>query len=688
MISIYLLLALAFVAYNVTNYTSSLRRNIALARSSGIHYIVVPFFFLNRWWILGHRLVLPLLDRLPAKYTQWVDFVLLQFTFDYGYEVFKRVGHDTFLTAGAGGITLYTCEPAVISQITTRRNDFPKPIHIYQSLDIYGKNVVTTEGHIWRQHRKATSPPFTERNNVLVWQESIRQAQAMLTSWVGADGKGNKTVDRLMDDTMRLSLNVISAAGFGRKMDWPTEESKDRKDSSGYVDPSKIKNEDQDTDEGHTMSYTYAIHCLLDNILFQFIMPRWLLKKIPSSRTKKAQESYVEWGNYMKELLYKKKADIESGAANKETNDILTQLVKGQLVASDEKSKDNQLTEAEVMGNMFVLILAGHETAANSIHFSTLYCALRPESQRHLQQDLDRDLQGRPPTEWDYERDLPSLFGDMAGAILAEELRLVPPVIGIPKSTMNGAGPQKLTVDGKPCIVPADTYISLATAAAHRHPNYWPKSPPTLPGGKTAHPLSNIDNDLEEFRPERWLLSAETGVSTTATDVNGIPVETLAAERDLGVNESADTSDRLFKPHRGAYLPFSEGYRACLGRRFAQVEVLAVLAVLFQDYSVELAVDKYATDEELDKMSNEEKAEVWQKAAADARELLLNSMGVQITLQIRGGTVPFRFVKRGEERFPVDVDAIWKKNHPEQVKEGGVPGWSTWRRNHGTGTVK
>lgn len=680
MISIYLILVLAFVAYSSVNYVVALRRNIANARTSGIHYIVVPFFFLNRWWILGHRLVLPLLDKLPPKYTQWVDFVLLQFTFDYGYEVFKRVGHDTFLTVGSGGSTLYTCEPAVISQITTRRNDFPKPIHIYQSLDIYGKNVVSTEGHIWRQHRKATSPPFTEKNNVLVWKESIRQAQAMLASWVGSDGKGHKTVDRLMDDTMRLSLNVISAAGFGRKMDWPTTETTDRKDESGYVDLSKIKNEDHDIDEGHTMSYTYAIHCLLDNLLFQFLVPRWLLKKIPNTTTRKAQESYIEWGNYMKELLYKKKADIESGTADKDTNDILTQLVKGQLIASDKKSKDEQLTEAEVMGNMFVLILAGHETAANSVHFSVLYCALHPASQRRLQQDLDRDLQGRPPSQWDYERDLPSLFGDMAGAILAEELRLVPPVVGIPKST-NGAGPQKLTVKGKSCIVPGDTYISLATASAHRHPDYWPKGPSTLPGGRTAHPISNVDNDLEEFRPERWLLS--TDANGTIKDADGIPVETLAggAEKDLGVNESADTSDRLFKPPKGAYVPFSDGYRACLGRRFAQVEVLAVLAVLFQNYSVELAVDKYATDEELDKMSTEEKAEVWQKAAEDARELLLNGMSVQITLQIRKGTVPFRFVKRGEEKFPVDVDAIWKKNHPEKVKEGGTPGWSCWRRN-------
>ena len=635
MASIYLLGCAALIVYYIVNKLLSLRKNVLLARKSGIHYIVVPVFFLQRSWLAGHRLLLPLLKRLPLSWTGWVDFCLPEFSFDYRHAIFERVGHDTFLTVSPGGICMYTCEPAVISQITTRRNDFPKPTHIYTSLDIYGKNVVSTEREIWRKHRKATSPPFTEKNNHLVWNESIRQAEAMLASWVGMDGRGNQTTDRVMDDTMRLALNVISAAGFGRSMDWPTEETlkASSADATGYVDNSKIKNEDRDIDPGHEMSYTYAIHCLLDNILLQFLLPRWLLTKIPSVTTKKANQAYHEWGSYMKELVLRKKDDVESGVASKETNDILTQLVKGQLVEKEGKVQ-GQLTESEVLGNMFVLILAGHETAANSIHFSILYLSLFPESQRNLQKDLDKIFGGKPASEWDYERDLPALFGGMAGAVLAEELRLIPPVTGIPKSTMEGVGPQKLTVEGKECLVPADVYISLCTGPAHRHPGYWPKGKARLPGGKPAHPLANLDNDLEEFRPERWLVVEKDG---EMVDKDGIPVETLAKEEGLGVNESSDTSDHLFRPVKGSYVPFSEGYRACLGRRFAQVEVLAVLAVLFQNYSVELAVDKYTTDEELEKMSNDQKAEIWHKVSEDARDLMLNGMGVIITNQIRKG---------------------------------------------------
>lgn len=152
------LVLLALLLYKCFTLIRDFRRNLARARASGIHYIIVPVYFLRRWWLASHRLFLPLLAKLPSSWTTWVDFVLPDFPWLYRHEIFKRVGYDTFLTVAPGGMVMYTCEPSVITQITTRRNDFPKPIAIYRSLDVYGKNVVTTEGQIWRQHRKATSP--------------------------------------------------------------------------------------------------------------------------------------------------------------------------------------------------------------------------------------------------------------------------------------------------------------------------------------------------------------------------------------------------------------------------------------------------------------------------------------------------------------------------------------------------
>ncbi|EXJ94703.1 hypothetical protein A1O1_03100 [Capronia coronata CBS 617.96] len=663
----------AFVIYYVVNTYLCFRRNLLRAQQSGIAYVKAPVYYINRIWLITHRLWLPLLAKLPPSWTAWVDFCIPDFGHRLSIEVFQRVGADTFLVVSPGGIMMHTAEPAVISQITTRRNDFPKPTAIYRSLDIYGKNVVSSEGQMWRQHRKATSPPFTEKNNHLVWAESIDQASAMLGSWVGPDGKGDRTVDRVMDDTMRLSLYVISRAGFGRKLEWPSSEAKADVDAD-YVDASKIKNQEIDRDAGHSMSYTYAIHCLLDNILLQFLIPRWLMEKIPSKTVKKANEAYFEWGNYMKEAVASKKKSLEAGAEDKDQLDLLGQLVKGQV--NSGKSKDTPLTDSEILGNMFVLILAGHETAANSIHFSLVYLALYPQSQRALQKDLDRIFHGRPPSEWDYDRDLPALFGGMVGAVLAEELRLVPPVIGIPKSTF-GVPDQPITVDGKPCTVPSATYISLCSSSVQRNPRCWPAGKPTLPGGKPVHPVSNVDNDLEEFRPERWLLGEEGELQTAVTGTKEeMPTETVTTD-DLAINEAADTSDRMYRPPRGAYVPFSDGYRACLGRRFAQVEVLATLAVILQTYSVELAVDQWASDEEVIAMDEDARVEVWQKAAEHARDLMLNGLGVIISLQMRNGHVSMRFVPRGQEKFPDDVDEKWKEKRPDLCR--GMKPVADWR---------
>jgi cytochrome P450 len=44
----------------------------------------------------------------------------------------------------------------------------------------------------------------------------------------------------------------------------------------------------------------------------------------------------------------------------------------------------------------------------------------------------------------------------------------------------------------------------------------------------------------------------------------------------------------LWHPPKGAFLAFSAGFRACLGRKFAQVEIAAILGALLKECKVEL----------------------------------------------------------------------------------------------------
>ncbi|CAK4032165.1 hypothetical protein DOTSEDRAFT_73141 [Lecanosticta acicola] len=612
--------------------------NLIAAKRSGIPYLSMPVYTFNRFWLVTHRLWLPLIDRLPQSWTKaWYHYLTPDFLWNKQYDMFKELRSDLVIIVAPGANTLYVADAEVNNQITSRRNDFPKPIWLYSSVDVFGKNVVSTEGANWRHHRKITSPPFTEKNNTLVWKESLVQAESMMAGWIDQKSDSTGTIWSVATEAMRLSLHVISRAGFGVQLKWPHEEE---------ITP---------VPAGHTMAYKEALETLLKNILVMILFPRWVIKSSPLEIHKKTWRAFTEWGQYMRELYEAKRGEVKEGE-RREGMDLMGALVQGAGLtqeslnargnADPEKAAPTKqlLSDDEIFGNAFVFILAGHETAANTIHFSTLFLAMHPSSQRNLQKDLDSILGDRPVSEWDYDHDLPKLFGSMCGAVMNEELRLIPPVLGIPKSTR--ATPQGLTFNGKHVLVPENAYVTLSTVATHMNPKYWPHT---------------SEADLKEFRPERWILDpSKKDTTTTTSDPHPHPHSYDEEEREKeeeegldfdGPDQRPDTAASLYRPPKGAYIPFSDGYRSCLGRRFAQVEILAVLAVMFKEYSVELDVSEYLSDEALARATEAEKRRAWAKADARARALLKDGMMTIITIQMRTGKVPFRFVRRGKERF-------------------------------------
>ena len=217
---------------------------------------------------------------------------------------------------------LHVADAEAIAQITTRRNDFPKPINFYRSIDLFGKNVVTTEGAYWRHHRKITSPPFTEKNNHLVWLESLHQAQSMMAGWV--DEKTHPDSGPIKDvatQAMRLSLHVISRAGFGVRLEWPHEETSHQ------------------LPEGHTLTYKEALERLLENIIVVMLNPRWMLRHSPLKIHKVANEAFVEWGKYMRELYESKRTEVRKGES-REGMDLMGALVKGAGITADSQSNE------------------------------------------------------------------------------------------------------------------------------------------------------------------------------------------------------------------------------------------------------------------------------------------------------------------------------------------------------------
>ncbi|KAE9375772.1 cytochrome P450 monooxygenase-like protein [Stipitochalara longipes BDJ] len=615
------------VVFWLSNKLAALNRNIAAAKTSGLPYRIsiidgVPGYL----WIATHDIFLGTLHKFaPSRNWLWPKLAHVHRSWHYAQEMREALG-EVYLIVSPGQIFMSCSNAEANIQLTTRRRDFVKPVELYAIVDIFGPSILTTEGEEWKRHRKIVAPAFSEKSNSLVWKESLRQGLGMVEVWSKLEGNTSGTMK--VEDTApyiaTMALHVISAAGFGVRQLWAGEdETKLGSNAVSGFNTSKLIG-------SHTVTFKESLKTLLHGIIWLAIFPVSLLEKSPFKLHKKLLRAFAECHDYFSELSEFKIKQLERG----ETTEKGTMDVMGPLVKASERSpgdsKGSYLTKQEVISDSWIILFAGHETSANIAHLSLLFLAIELEKQAHLQKDIDSIVGSRPSGEWSYETDLGHLFNSMVGAVINETLRLMPPVIDIPK-IVRGA-PQPLTFGGKTVSVPTSTMIHISAVGVQRNPRYWPSSPSKL---------SNKTHDLDDWVPERWLSSAKKGTETTTSNENG--------SEDGENTTTFDTSDGLLVPPKGVFIPFAEGARACPGKRFAQVEITAVLAVIFKTYSLELDVSEWVSDAKIDKMSRDSRRVVYQKAMTKARKLIAASQS-EIFLQMRGN-YPVRFVRRGEEKF-------------------------------------
>ncbi|PSR99029.1 cytochrome P450 [Coniella lustricola] len=646
------------LAYGVFYYAQGLRSNVAAARRSGLPYVIAPVSPFNLWWQIPHKLLTPAIRLLPKVWWEdWLDILQPDWSFRLLRKPWDRFG-DTFLIVSPYHILLSTCDADVIHQVTSRREAFPKPTAHYGLLAVFGRNMLCTEGAEWKMHRKGVSSSFNEKNAAFIFGESIKQAQGMIAYWMGGrssdsniagdstksaaqaqrDGQpalvrneqaSSPTIETLEHDTMTLALNIITHVGFGLRLLWPGQSMPDD------VDARTRLYGDHEPSPGHSMTFAESLAQVLEGLLLHLLLPARLLKVLPFKKTRSAWEARWNYEKYMEELLRDKIEDAQSQDGEKEQSgmDIMGQMVRAKYGKQNQK-KDGEgspLSDSDILGNSFIVLVAGHETTANTIHFALIELARNPTAQHAVQADVDRIL-GRDsdPLTWEYEKHVNALMASNIATSMNEVLRLTPSVVDIPKEA--GGKGQSIVLHGQRHILPAGTDITLNSIGAHRNPRYWP----TKPGKDGAA------SDLDEFVPERWYRPSLKTKGATASDED---------EEDFGGFKGPDTSAQLYRPLPGSFIPFSEGARSCIGRRIAQVEMVAALAVLFQQYSVELAVDAWASDEEVDRMGPDERRVVYEKARKAAAETVRQATSL-LTLKLHGELkVPIRLVRRGRERF-------------------------------------
>ncbi|KAJ3568392.1 hypothetical protein NP233_g5745 [Leucocoprinus birnbaumii] len=388
--------------------------------------------------------------------------------------------------------TMDVADAQAIKEVA-RSGLFVKPMEFYEHFLFYGPNLLVSEGALWKKYRKIIGPSFSERNNHLVWNEATRLVLELMEKW----GKEQTVaISDSRDITFPLTLMVFVSAGFGARSSW----------------------NDDLVSKNHVMTFQTALRVLVSGLLHKVIFPEWMSKFSRNLRDIKV--AFHEIQSYMGEMIVERRhQDLQ------EKHDLLSDLLRAESGENSEES----LSDQEILGNMFFLLVAGQDTTAHTLTCVLALLAIYQDEQDKLFHHIKTVIpDGRVPT---YE-DMSSLTHTQA--VIFETMRLYPIIPAIARdavkdTTMPVVGSEDETVHIQ---VIEGTSVILNFAALHHNPSYW--------------------EDPHEFLPERFFKSWK----------------------------------------RDAFLPFSTGPRACLGRKFSETEAIAIITLLVSRYRVDID-DKY-----------------------------------------------------------------------------------------------
>jgi cytochrome P450 len=155
---------------------------------------------------------------------------------------------------------------------------------------------------------------------------------------------------------------------------------------------------------------------------------------------------------------------------NRDTGDLLSMY----LLARDEETGEG-MNDRQLRDEVMTLLLAGHETTANTLAWTWYLLSGHPVIEQKLHAELAAVLGGRVPTV----PDLPNL--PYTRMVIEESMRLYPPAYGISRKAIAAD-----EIGGY--RIPANSVIFVGPYVMHRHPKFW-ENPDVF--------------DPERFTPER-----------------------------------------------------------------------------------------------------------------------------------------------------------------------------------------
>lgn len=293
---------------------------------------------------------------------------------------------------------------------------------------------------------------------------------------------------------------------------------------------------------GHRQSLMESLGFIMQHILLTVVFnslkaPDFLLP----ATLKNLKISVAELRLYMKESVLKHMKLSKEKSDELQNTSLLGAMVKANEAEKQHlrntPGKPSYLTESELYGNLFVFNLAGFETTASSLTFALSYLAAYPETQDWIYEELEQYYNVKGDIS-SYDKTYPKLVRCLS--IMYETLRLASPAPMLVRWPLEPMNITVLTASG-----PRDVVIE----------------PGTTVGGNFygAHLSSRWGTNPEIFNPRRFI-SSESG------------------------------AENLVVPDGPMYCPWIFGTRVCPGKKFSQVEFVALIARILLEWRIEVAV--------------------------------------------------------------------------------------------------
>lgn len=291
--------------------------------------------------------------------------------------------------------------------------------------DILGQGLLTGSGAEWRRNRRMISPAFSQKA-IASFFDTIC---ALGKRWLASAATGAREID-VTEEMLRLTLDVILQTVFG-----------------GAVEI--------DREQMARGAEEYLYQFFLDNSSWRRLLPRFIVTPGRKRRIRAMQE--------LEAVVYR---SIEQRRRMPAGDDLLWFL----LQARDEEGRP--LTDRNLRDEVLTLVLAGHETTAETIGYALWLLAEHPQIQDELHRAVSAAIAADGMTR-------ESVMGcKLLGAVLDETMRLYPPAYIVAREAHEDS-----QIGGYP--VKQGTQLLAPAWVIHRDERWW--------------------NAPLEFRPERWL---------------------------------------------------------------------------------------------------------------------------------------------------------------------------------------